>query len=97
MVKLIFKTNKKTDKHFFTNHYLIYKNVNLTLSEKQRKTSKTSSWMVSKSFRRRKNQKAKKHGCQEWLVKYRKSYSKEIQKLKLADSFIDSNRSLHEV
>ena len=41
--------------------------------------------------------KKQKHGCQEWLVKYRKSYSKEIQKLKLADSFIDSNRSLHEV
>ena len=41
--------------------------------------------------------KKQKHGCQEWLVKYRKSYSKEIQKLKLADSFIDSSRSLHEV
>ena len=96
MVKLIFKTNKKTDKHFFTNHYLVNKNVNLTLSEKQRKTSKTSSWMVSKSFRREKIKK-QKHSCQEWLVKYRKSCSKEIQKLKLVDSFIDSTRSLHEV
>ena len=96
MVKLIFKTNKKTNKHFFTNHYLIYKNVNLTLSEKQRKTSKTSSWMVSNLSEEEKIKK-QKHGCQEWLVKYRKSYSKEIQKLKLADSFIDSNRSLHEV
>ena len=72
---LLFKAYKKTNKNIFYNFFPITKNDTWILSKTQRKTPKRGTWKISKSFWRRKREKATKGSR-----KISKSYWRRKQK-----------------
>ena len=81
---IIFKDIKKANKFLFSIHI---KMTNNYYQKKQRKASKRSMWMISKSFWKRKRQKSHEKDIKK-LVKEEKKHNKNLsedQKKKLAE------------